>query len=924
MRKPPSRWRGILAAAILLLARGVPAQAADVPPPAPAAVSAGERTTDAAALDPNGLLLFSVTLDDLTLSEGLGAYGAPEDPLVPFGELARLLEADIDVFPPEQRIVGRLGPARRALLVDIRSGLARVSAQDIRLSPQDYVVTPTEIYLRVSLIQKLLSAKIDVATDELALHIRASEKFPVQARLQRMANRPEAARALTGDEQTLKVDQPYAFLSPPGFDIVLDGGLESARRQRDLRYDLRFAGDFLWTNVQGYLGSDEVGRPANARLMFQRRSLEGNLLGPLHAREISAGDVYTPGLAMGPRSVSGRGVSISTVPLEQTNVFNRIDLRGELPPGFDVELYVNDVLRGSTNQAVNGRFEFLAIPLSPGVNVLRVVTYGPRGERNEEVTIVNAGANLLRPGEAQFAFGVVDQDQPLIRLRNLDGLSLGDSTLFASSGVRTVASLNYGVTSLLSVSAGLASVPRPLGGRMGVYTAGARTSLLGLATQLDGAWDSRGGAGVTLGLAGQLADISGVLRHAEYRDGFVDENNLGFNSRLRMVRRTELTLDSNLDLRGRIVPVSMRAIANDYAAGSHDLLLGARASTSLGSILYSAGWEYQRLTYRPASTAQTLTGYIAASTYRSYRWQVRTTLDYQLEPTVKAKFLSVTVDHRLTDAWSWRFGVGQPLDKLSGWNVILSSILATRYGDLSLTGQYDHTDHDLRVAAQWSFGLGWDPARRAYDLTRTGPGSGGSLLLDAFMDRNGDGIRQPDEVGAANVMLEGGPKRGLVTGPDGRLLVTGLGAGPTAHMDVNLDRLDNPAVATPPTRLDLRPRPGAVARVAFPMRPTGGVTVKVELLRDDGQRVGLASVRLQLVPDKGAPVEGVTEFDGTAVFDQVPMGAYRIQLEPKQAARLRMRLVQEPTVVIKGDGADAPDVALQVRFEAPPAPAGSK
>jgi hypothetical protein len=136
---------------------------------------------------------------------------------------------------------------------------------------------------------------------------------------------------------------------------------------------------------------------------------------------------------------------------------------------------------------------------------------------------------------------------------------------------------------------------------------------------------------------------------------------------------------------------------------------------------------------------------------------------------------------------------------------------------------------------------------------------------------------------------------------------------------VNLERLENPSVSSPPQRLELRPRPGSVSRVDYPLRPTGGVRVKVELLRDDGRKVGLASVRIELAPEHGTPVDGVTEFDGSAVFDAVPIGTYRLQLEPKQAARLRMRLVQQPTVAIRGDGADAPDVVVQVRFD--PAPA---
>lgn len=921
MRKPPSRWTAGLATAALLLLRAAPVQSAEPPRVLSPAPAAGEASSDAAALDPADLLLFSISLDGLTLSEGIGAYGTPEDPLVPLSELVRLLEADIDVLPGDRRIVGRIGQSRQSLVADLRAGVARVSGREIPISAQDVAITQTEIYLRASAVARLLPVTIQVSSAELLLRLHATEKFPIQTRLERLANRTEATRTPSADGETLKVTQPYALISPPGMDLVLDSALQSGSRNRQFRYDLRLAGDLLWTNFQGFVGSDEQGRATTARVLLQRRSLEGRLLGPLHAREISAGDTYTPGLAIGPRSVAGRGISMSTAPLEQTNIFNRIDLRGELPPGYDVELYVNDILKGSSNQAVNGRFEFLDVPLSPGVNVLRVVTYGPRGERNEDVQVVNVGAGLLRPGEAQLALGVVDQNQPLIRLRSRTNGLVSDPSLFAPDGLRMVATLNYGINDLLSVTAGAARVPRLNGRGLGVYTLGARTSLFGVATQFDSGWDGRGGSAQALGLAGQYGNVSAILRHAEYRDGFVDENNLSFNPRLELRRRTELTADSSLDLRGRIVPVSFRAVRNIYADKSDEIVAGGRASSSVGNVLVSLGMEYNRQVYRPARPVETLTGYIAASTYRGYRWQIRSTLDYDVLPDFKARFLTVTVDRRLSDLWSLRFGLGQPLDKADGWNVLLSSILATRYGDFAVTGEYDRAEDDWRLAAQWSFGLGYDPERRGYDPTRTGPGSGGSVLFNAFIDQNGDGVRQASEPPAPDVGLSGGSQRNIVTGRDGRVLVTGLGAGPTAHMDVNLDKLDNPSVSAPPSSIELRPRPGGVVRVDYPLTPTGSVSVKVELLRDDGKRVGLSSVRVLLTPDQGAPVEGVTEFDGAAIFDAVPAGNYRLQLDPRQADRLRMRLVESPRIVIKADGDFTPDVTVQVRFD--PAPPGA-
>jgi hypothetical protein len=219
------------------------------------------------------------------------------------------------------------------------------------------------------------------------------------------------------------------------------------------------------------------------------------------------------------------------------------------------------------------------------------------------------------------------------------------------------------------------------------------------------------------------------------------------------------------------------------------------------------------------------------------------------------------------------------------------------------------------VAAQWSFGLGYDPERSRYELMRSGPGANGSVLFSAFMDENGDGVRQETEAAAANVGVDGGASRGAMTDAEGRLLLTGLGAGPRARLDVDLDQLDG-EVSAPPTRVDVKPRAGRTARINYPLRPTGGVVVKVELEREDGRLVGLASVRVQLVgPTTATALDALTEFDGTAVFDGVPLGAWRIQIDPRQAERLRMRLVDTADVVIREAGDHPPDVRVRVRFD---------
>ena len=858
--------------------------------------------------DPQTLLLLFVQLDNLTLTEGMAAYGLQDDPQIPVGELSRLLELDIQVMPSEGRIVGNIGEARRALVIDLATSTARIGPTQVALAAGDVAVSPTEIYVRASVLSKLLPLKFEVNSRALSMKITASELLPIQGRLQRVARLRQATPSIAAP--VLRVETPYRLFTPPSVDVALGIGAQTISPRVPSRYDVRLGGDLLYAGLQAYFGSDETGRLSTARVLLERRSLEGNLLGPLHARSIGIGDVFTPGLAIGPRSFSGRGIAISTVPLDQTNVFNRIDLRGELQLGDDVELYVNDVLQGGQTQSQRGQYEFLNVALTQGVNVVRIVTYGPRGQRKEETRIINVSGGLLRRGETTFAFGAIDQDEPLLRLRDRDPFAVDRSI----GKRRVVAQVNYGLSQYLTLTGGGSIYTDQLGVSRQLYGAGLRASVAGFATQLDAAADNRNGSGLAATVAGRILGANIAVRHAEYRGGLLDENNpeAGFGRPLD--RRSEVTVDQNILFAGRVVPVSLRAVRDSYSDGGSEIIGQARGSASLGSVLFSTGLEYDRNSVASGAMNERLRGFLSGSTFKNYQWQVRATLDYNIIPDVRVTGLGLTLDKAITDTWLVRFAATQRFDAPNGLELIAGTTTRTKYGDLTFTGQYDTVDSSWRLGAQMNFGLGYNPVVGQYQLTRPGPGSGGSLAFHAFIDANGDGQFNPGERPVSGVILQGG-EHVARTGVDGRAYLSGFGTGPTARVLVGINDIDNTAVKTPPVVVEFAPRPGGVTQVEYPMRPTGEVLVTVRLRRPDGQLVGLSAVRIRLVDNKGAFAESVTEFDGSANFLDLPATTYQLQLDTEQATRLRMKLLDAVSVTIKPDGSFTPDASAEVRFE---------
>lgn len=867
------------------------------------------------------VLLFEVTLDRGSLTDSLQGYSRGDGVLLPLGELSRLLDLNVDVRPRERRVVGRIGSTQRPLLIDIASGTARIDRRAVELPAGQVMAGLTDIFLDTRIIEQLLPIRISVDGEGLLIVLSATEQLPIQSKLERLGRLRELSPDVDSREDVLWAGARPGPWSAPAFDVALEASAEAQSPTFRHRYDVRVGADALYTGFEGYVGSDERGRPTATRFAFERRDLEGDMLGPLGATRLAFGDVYTPSLAMGSRSTGGRGVAVSSAPLEQASVFDRVDLRGELPIGYDVELYINDVLRGGQQTPVQGRYEFLDVPLVRGINVIRIVSYGPRGERFEETRVINVAGGALPKGETTFEFGVVQQEVPLVDLRRSGGFAVGSG----AGELRLTAGFAHGLTEQLTVVGGASIYTSSVEGQRKLGTLGLRTSLFGYAVQVDGAYDDEGGHGASVGAAGTPFGVSTIVRHAEYRGGFIDEALPSGGDGRELVRHSEATLDFSLGpTLGLTFPFSIRAQRDEYADGRTALIGGVRLSTTTPHFLLSTGFDYDRTTLPSQPSIERLVGNFAASTYAGSDWQLRGTLDYEVIPETDLRAIALTADRNISDRLALRFGAGRSFVGGGDSTFQAGAILRLPFADVSLAGDFTSPRNDWRIGLQLAFGLVLDPFSGRYRVTRPGPGTGGNAAVRTFIDRDADDRFTPgiDEPVSDVVITSGGGE--ITTDGDGRALITGLGNAPTTRLQVNIDGIDNPYVSSPPQYVEFAPRAGTVAEIAYPLKPVGEVLARVRFRDLGGRLTGLASVKVRALRDGAPAVEAVTEFDGSVVFERLPAGRYRFELDSAQAERLDMSFDAPVSFEVPPDGGFIPDVVATVVFRGQPVAAPAR
>lgn len=877
-------WAVVLAATVVAMTSPAQAQNTVVSP------VASDTTTPFSGDD---LLFMEVTADGYQLAESMNVYASRSGVYVPLGELARILDFAVGVFPNQGRAEGWVLSRDHPLVIDLAAGLARVNGIDIPIQRSQVQIYQDDVYIRTDLLERLLPVRLKSDVSAQTMEVIPTVPLPFQ---QRLAREQRMAGTTQGDAPLSYrlLPTPYALFSPPAFDVNIGGQVTRDGQDQSRSYDIRMAGDLLWAGFQGFVGSDADGEPSSARVLFERKDPNGRALGGLGGTRAGFGDVYTPSMALGAGSIGGRGLFYTSAPLESLDLATPLNLRGELALGEDVELYVNEVLQRGQASPVQGRYEFLNVPLTFGLNTIRLVFYGSQGQTREEVRRINFGAGQVEAGKFIVRLGVVEQNTPVFQLgRSLTDVSTGDA--------RIVALFDYGVSPTWTISGGAARFTPLAGGSRDVGLLGLHGSIGGLAGQLDIASDDRGGTGATLGFAARPFGVSIVGRHSEYEGGFIDETRyFGATGSTTAIRSSDLRADGTVRASGGVVfPVSASLRRQQRTDSSGILAADLRTSAPIGryyvsgSVAYEDEWTYQ-------AHRRSTVGAIDLATLVAARAQFRGGLTYRFGPQAGVETAYATLDYQATERSTARIGVMRTLGLRQTTTVQASSLYRADRFDIALNAGYETETGEWRLGFQLGFGFARNPATGRYGLVRPGVSSGGSAAIDAFIDANGDGVRQADEAGVAKVALEA-PGGIVTTDASGHAMTPGLGDGASVRVRINTQDIDDPFLVGG-DNVQLVPRPGRTALIRYPLQATSEVEIAVKLKRAGQEDRGLAAVDLQLVPASGAAILGRTDHAGSMILEGVRPGRYDIRLDPDQARNLGLSLDGAPVLTVTASG----------------------
>jgi hypothetical protein len=820
------------------------------------------------------LLLFEVRVEQYVVAEALAAYQIGDDIFFPLGELAHLLGIGIQTYPRSGTAQGFIINEARRFSLNARTQRYAVGRQSGTFDPEAVWVREDDIYVATSLLRKWLPLEINIELSKLLLQLRPLETLPLQARMERERRAAQLERQMElGGAAYPQHPLPYRLFDLPYLDqtFSVNSRRYDGESELDSAYTVFATGDLLGMEASLYFSHYSDLPSPDPRLTLARHDPGAGLLGPLRARSVELGSIIVPGIDnVSVASLPGNGLRISNRPLVRPLDFSRHIVQGNLPPGWDVELYFNEALIGLQRANANGRYRFDDLPLIAGVNEFRLVFYGPLGQIRVERQRILLEPSIVRPGE--FFYSLAEQEDE-------------------NGGRRSSLQFDAGLSQSLLATGGISTVP--FGDEEKRYAnLGLRQFWKTFILSGDFATSEDGGTLAELGLRTRIGNMGVEVSRTQLND-FVSE--LFAASANPIESRNLIRLNGSFSALPRL-SMALEARQDNLQSGDDLRNASLRLSGVLRDTALSHTWSWFKAgDYSETNGRFRLSRRVANIGFTGQ-------VGYRVQPDGEATDALITADKPLGKGYRLNLSAARlyPL-RQNQYTIGLTKGLG-RFG-LSIDASHI-PDGETALGMQLFIALGREPRQGRWIPDAQPIAQTGAASLRVFLDHNQNAVMdEGDEaIPGAGFVVQGSdyPVR---TDPDGIALIDRLPGRRYADIALDMSTLEDPQWTAQRPGVRLLPRPGRVAEIDVPVVQTAEIEGTV-YLNEESDRRGIGDAVVELVNSQGKVVgETLSAADGIYVMPNVAPGVYELRISPEQLRRLGLRSSAPHRIAISGDAA---------------------
>lgn len=849
------KWLGQACALLALASATAFAAAASAPSPAPGGWTA----------DPDSQFLLDVKLHQYRLGDGVRAYSTPEGTCILFGDFVTTLDVPIKIDLEAKKASGWAFQETNRIAIDEGAGTVSYGKETEKLAKGAIRETPEGWCADSAALSRWFGIGVKPVTAGSVLLLQTSAKLPVELALEREERAKSIHPAKLDLSGLPQVRLPYRMWRAPALDFVVSGGvtyLAHSGTRVDRQASVYAAGEIADVSYDVQMATSQKGAPSELRVRAYRSDPDGNLLGPLHATHVAAGDVDGFATRLTGTSAAGRGAVVTNMPLTTPTAFDRQSFEGDLPSGWEAELYRNGQLMAFAKSDPGQRYIFSDIPLLYGDNQIRIVLYGPQGQVRAHEETINVGEQNVPPGKTWYWAGFNQPGRDLVSLKPQP----------QGSGLpkfQAAVSVEHGLDDRTSV--GLLAREMLIDDQRVTYVEGAVRRSIGPAmVEVSAARDSGGGTAAHAQLLGKFGSVN------VNADALIANNFHLPGEPVGSRKEAQIALDAPVRIGRAYIPLHGGLHYTQLADGSSQLEAAARLSAMVDRFNLAADIRYvhQNLAHGPSPPSQIYADLMGSGRIGPVR--VRGTTEFEVNPGSRLRTAELDAYWSGSENVDWEgtLAYDSPSHRA---RVGITHVNRFRTMALAVTGEAG-SDGSFAVGFNLNFSL--DPGH-GFAMSREPLAGAGVVHARVFEDLNGNGVYDPGEPLVKGVQVTTGTMTtDRPTGADGAVTIGGLTPFKPITVGIDTTSLSDPMLTPKKALQVVVPRPGVAADVDIPL--VGGGDIEGALVKSGG--VGFEGLDLELVDSSGKVITTTrTDYDGFFLFDRVPYGSYSIRISKASA-----------------------------------------
>jgi hypothetical protein len=842
--------------AALLLALGASGLGEAAPLPAAKAWTA----------DPDEQFLLDVNIHQLRLGDTVRAYNPPEGTCVVLGDFLTALDVPMRIDLAGRKASGWAFRESNKIAIDMAALKAAYGARSETISPGTVRETPEGWCVQASALSRWFGVTVKPMTSGSLLLLESDVKLPVELAMERKQRAARLRKASFDLSSLPQVRVPYRMWRAPALDFVVSGGV-TYRASNGVKVDRQSsvyaAGEIARLSYDAQVTTTNTGKPNLLRVRAFRSDPDAHLLGPLKATHIGFGDVEGFDTRLTGSVAAGRGAVVTNRPLTARTAFDRTRIEGDLPTGWEAEIYRNGELLGFAKSDGSQRYVFDDVQLLYGENRVRVVLYGPQGQVREREELIDVAQDNVPKGKTWYWLGANQPARDLITLEKPpdSGFPRAQAALSIEHGLDTRTSVGLLARAMLIDDQRLTFVEGTV-----------RRSVGNAILEVSAARESTGGNAAHAQLLGKFGAVYVNIDALVANDFHLQGNRSPQTS-----REIRAAVDTPFKIGQALVPAHAEAHFVQRADGSRMLEAATRLSATIDRFNLGAEVRYKKdhVTAGPAPPGELRLGLLGSGHVGPVR--IRGSTDFDVKPSARFRSAELSAYWSASERSDWEGVLAYDRVQNRGRARITHVMRAEAFA-LALTGEAT-TRGDVALGFNLNFSL---DARHGLTLSRRPLAEGGMVHATVFRDDNDNGVLDAGEKLEKGALVTTGSRQSQrKTDAKGSVTVGGLTAFVPVPVGIDITSLDDPMLVPKKALQVVVPRPGVAADVAIPL--VGGGDVEGALIKNG--ELGYEGVDLELV-DRSGKVAGTarTDFDGFFLFERVAYGEYRLRVASASAA----------------------------------------